>query len=258
MTNDRQGHKSNIRNMMIVFVITISIMILEIVGGLVSNSLALLSDAGHMFTDVLAISLSLFAIKFATRPSTPEKTYGFYRLEILAAFLNGLLLCCIAVFIFYKAFNRFIHPREINSLYMLGVASIGLLANCIGIYFLSKANLNNLNVKSAFFHMLGDTISSVGVIIGGIWIYYTKIYAVDSLISLMIGFLILRGAFYLVKESIDIFLESTPKHIDQEQLVDGMCQIQGVKDVHHLHLWTITSDIHAMSAHVLIDDQFRW
>lgn len=255
MTGKRPGHENNMRNMLIVFLVTISIMILEIIGGLVSNSLALLSDAGHMFTDVLAISLSFFAIKFAIKPSTPEKTYGFYRLEILAAFLNGLLLCFIAFYIFYKAFNRFMHPGEINSLCMLGVASIGLLANCFGIYYLSKANLNNLNIRSAFFHMLGDSISSVGVIIGGVWIYYTKLYVVDSLISFMIGFLILRGAFSLLKESIDIFLESTPNHIDQKQLVQEMCQVYGVKGIHHLHIWTITSDIYAISAHVSIDDQ---
>jgi len=229
-------------------------MIAEIVGGFLANSLALLSDAGHMVTDILAISLSIVALRFAQKPPTSSKTYGFYRLEILAAFFNGLLLLFISFYIFYEAYHRFLHPEEIKGLFMLAVAVVGLLANGVGIIILSRSAHRSLNVKSAFFHIVGDTISSVGVIIGSLIILHTGWYMVDSLISVLIGMLILRGAYALVKESIDIFLEATPKDVDVDKMLDDLRKIEGVKEVHHLHLWTITSGIYAMSAHVLIED----
>jgi cobalt-zinc-cadmium efflux system protein len=230
------------------------VMVAEIVGGLLANSLALLSDAGHMLTDILALSMSLFAMRFARKPPTASKTYGFYRLEILATFFNGILLFFISFYIFYEAYHRLLYPREVHSLFMLAVAAIGLAANVAGIVILSKSARKNLNVKSAFFHMVGDTISSIGVIVGGLLIFYTGWYITDPLISIFIGMLILRGAYGLVRESIDIFLEATAKDINQEELLTDICEIEGVKDIHHIHLWTITSGVYAMSAHVLIDD----
>jgi len=229
-------------------------MIAEVIGGLLANSLALLSDAGHMLTDILALSLSIVAMRSAQRPPTASKTFGFYRLEILAAFFNGMLLFFISFYIFYEAYQRLVHPEEIKGSLMLVVAAVGLLANGVGIMILKKSALRNLNVKSAFFHMVGDTISSGGVIVGGLVILYTGWNPVDSLIGIFIGMLILRGAYSLVRESIDIFLEATPKDIDVEKLLDDLHKIEGVKDIHHLHLWTITSGIYAMSAHVLIED----
>jgi cobalt-zinc-cadmium efflux system protein len=240
--------------MLAVLLITAGVMVAEIIGGLLANSLALLSDAGHMLTDILALGMSLAAMRFAQRPPTSSKTFGLYRLEILAAFFNGMLLLFISFYIFYEAYHRLVEPREIKGLFMLGVAVIGLLANGVGILILRKSALKNLNVKSAFFHVVGDTISSGGVILGGLVIIYTGWYMIDSLIGIFIGLLILRGAYGLVKESIDIFLEATPKEIDMDKMVDDLLRIEGVKDVHHLHLWTITSGIYAMSAHVLIDD----
>ena len=252
--SDNQAYSSNQRNLVIALSITAIVMIAEIIGGLLSNSLALLSDAGHMLTDILALSLSLAAMKFAQKPPTPSKTFGFHRLEILAAFFNGMLLFFISFYIFYEAYHRLLHPEEIKGLFMLVVACIGLLANGAGIMLLRKSAHTSLNVKSAFFHIVGDTISSGGVIVGGLLILYTGWYLVDPLISIFIGILILRGAYALTMESIDIFLEATPKDINVEELLDELRKIQGVKDVHHLHLWTITSGINAMSAHVLIDD----
>ena len=240
--------------MLIVLSITAVIMIAEIIGGLLANSLALLSDAGHMLTDILALGLSVVAMRFAQKPPTSSKTYGFYRLEILAAFFNGLLLLFISLYIFYEAYQRLLQPKEIKGLVMLVVAAIGLLANGVGILVLRKSAHKNLNVKSALFHIVGDTISSVGVIGGGLLILYTGWYLVDSVISIFIGMLILRGAYSLVKESVDIFLEATPKDIDIEELLDNVRKIEGVKEIHHLHLWTITSGIYAISAHVVIDD----
>jgi cobalt-zinc-cadmium efflux system protein len=252
--SENRAYAPTLRNMLAVLLITAGIMVAEIVGGLLANSLALLSDAGHMLTDILALGMSLAAMRFAQRPPTSSKTFGLYRLEILAAFFNGMLLLFISFYIFYEAYHRLVEPREIKGLFMLGVAVIGLLANGVGILILRKSALKNLNVKSAFFHVIGDTISSGGVILGGLVIIYTGWYMIDSLMSIFIGLLILRGAYGLVKESIDIFLEATPKEIDMDKMVGDLLRIEGVKDVHHLHLWTITSGIYAMSAHVLIDD----
>jgi cobalt-zinc-cadmium efflux system protein len=252
--SDNQGYSSTQRYMLIVLSITAGVMIAEIIGGLLANSLALLSDAGHMLTDILALGLSIVAMRFAQRPPTASKTFGFYRLEILAAFFNGVLLLFISFYIFYEAYHRLLHPEEIKGLFMLVVAAIGLLANGVGIVILRRSALRNLNVKSAFFHLVGDTISSGGVIVGGLVILYTGWYLADSLIGIFIGVLILRGAYSLVSESIGIFLEATPKDISMEKMLDDLHKIEGVKEIHHLHLWTITSGIYAMSAHVLIED----
>ena len=245
---------SSQRNLLIVLSITAVVMIAEIIGGLLANSLALLSDAGHMLTDILALGLSVVAMNFAQKPPTASKTFGFYRLEILAAFFNGLLLLFVSFYIFYKAYHRLLHPEEIKGLFMLVVATIGLFANGVGIVILRKSAHKSLNVKSAFFHLVGDTVSSGGVIVGGLLILYTGWYLVDPIISILIGILILRGAYALVMESVDIFLEAAPKDVNVEKMLDDLHEIEGIKEIHHLHLWTITSGIYAMSAHVLIED----
>ena len=252
--SDNRAYSSTQRNMLIVLSITTGVMIAEIIGGLLANSLALLSDAGHMLTDILALGLSIVAMRFAQRPPTASKTFGFYRLEILAALLNGMLLLFISFYIFYEAYQRLLNPEEIKGLYMLGVATIGLLANGVGIVILKRSATRSLNVKSAFYHIVGDTISSGGVIVGGLLIIYTGWYLADSLIGILIGMLILRGAYGLVRESTDIFLEATPKGINVERMLDDLHRVEGVKEIHHLHVWTITSGIYAMSAHVLIED----
>jgi cobalt-zinc-cadmium efflux system protein len=254
VSSDSRGHSSTQRNMLVVLSITAGIMIAEIIGGLLANSLALLSDAGHMLTDILALGLSLAAMRVARKPPTQTKTFGFYRLEILAAFFNGIMLLAISFFIFYEAYHRLMGPREIKGFFMLLVATVGLLANGAGIVILRKSALRSLNVRSAFFHLVGDTISSAGVIVGGIVIICTGWYTVDPIIGILIGGLILKGAYSLVRESIDILLEATPKDIDVEEMINNLVTIEGVKEVHHLHLWTITSGIYAMSAHVAIDD----
>jgi cobalt-zinc-cadmium efflux system protein len=251
---DNHTHSSNQRNLMIALVSIGTVMIAEVAGGMLANSLALLSDAGHMLTDMLALGLSLLAVLFSQKPPTASKTFGFYRLEILAAFFNGMLLFFISFYIFYEAYHRLMHPEEVKGLFMLAVAAIGLLANGVGIIILWESAHTNLNVKSAFFHMVGDTVSSFGVVVGGVLIFYTGWLLVDPLISILIGLLILKGAYSLVRESVDIFLEATPRDINQEKLVVDLRKIDGVKDVHHLHLWAITSGIYAMSAHILIDD----
>ena len=231
------------------------IMVAEIIGGILSNSLALLGDAGHMLVDVLALGLSLFAITMARRPATPDKTYGYHRLEIIVALTNGITLALVSIYIFYQAYQRFLEPPQIQAPLMILVATIGLIANLIGILLLRKASRENLNIRAAFWHVLGDTISSVGVVAAGIIIAFTGWGIVDPIIAIFIGIIILWGAARLVKESVDILLEAVPKHIRVEAVIESIKSIPGVEDVHDIHIWTITSGIHALSAHVRIEDQ---
>jgi len=239
----------------IALVVVLAVMVAEIVGGIMSNSLALLGDAGHMLVDALALGLALFAMAIARRPATPTKTFGYHRAEIMAALANGSLLVLISAYIFYEAYQRFSNPPVIDAPLMLLVAAIGLAANLVGILLLRKANLGNLNIKAAFWHIVGDTMSSVGVIIAGVIISITGWRVVDPIIAVVIGCIILWGAIRIVRESVDILLETVPKHIETEKVIETIKNIPGVEDVHDLHIWTITSDMHALSAHVVITDQ---
>lgn len=246
---------TNQRRLLVALSITGLMTIVELAGGLISNSLALIGDAGHMFTDTLALGLSLFALNLAKRPASQTKTYGYYRAEILAALINGAILVLVSAYIFYEAYHRFVEPPEVRGGLMLIVAAIGLLANVVGISILRSASRGNLNVKGAFLHMWSDTISSVGVIAAGIIILLTGRTIADPIISIIIGLLILRGAGGLVWESINILLEAVPKHLDVGQINNAIRKIKGVKDVHDVHLWAITSGMYAMSCHLLIEDQ---
>jgi len=249
-----EEYGSNRNALAIALSIAALMMVVEFVGGLFSGSLALLSDAGHMLTDTSALALALFALWFSRRPATTEKTYGFYRAEILAALLNGSLLILIAAYIFYEAVQRLINPTEVIGGLMLGVAIIGLAANLVGAFVLSRASKGNLNVKAALWHILSDAFSSVGVIVGGLIIIFTGQTMVDPIIGLVIGVVILRGAWRIVRESVDILLEATPRDIKHEEVEKAMLSVKGVKDIHDLHIWAISSGMRALSAHVLIDD----
>ncbi|MDD4876311.1 MAG: cation diffusion facilitator family transporter [Dehalococcoidales bacterium] len=241
--------------MLITLFLLITVMIAEVFGGILSNSLALLGDAGHMFIDALALGLSLFAINIARRPATDTKTYGYHRVEILVALTNGTILVLIAIYIFYEAYQRFLEPPVIKTPLMLIVATIGLAANLIGMLLLKKASQGNLNVKAAFWHILSDTISSMGVIIGGVIMLATGWYIIDPIISIIIGSIILWGAFRILRESADILLESVPKHIQISKVIDTVKSVAGVQDIHDIHIWTITSGIYALSAHLSIEEQ---
>jgi len=243
------------RGILLALAITLIMMIAEIIGGLLSNSLALLSDAGHMFTDALALTLSFFALKFASMPATEKKTYGFYRLEILSALLNGIMLIVISLYILYEAYQRILHPAVVEGKLMLIVAVIGLVVNILGALFLVKHHATSLNIRGAFLHIIGDAASSVGVIIGGIIIYYTGWFLIDPLLSIMIAVGIILGTLGLVTESVNILLESVPAHISVETVVQEIENIKGVQEAYHVHVWTITSGVYALSAHVVIDDQ---
>ena len=199
--------------------IVLVVMGAEVVGGILSNSLALLGDAGHMFVDALALGLALFAITIAKRPATPTKTFGYHRLEIMAALVNGIILILVALYIFYEAYQRFLDPPPVQAPLMLLVATFGLTANLAGILLLRKASHGNLNIKAAFWHIFGDTISSVGVIIGGVIIAVAGWYIVDPIIAVFIGGIILWGAVRIVRESVDILLEAVPRHIQVDKVI---------------------------------------
>ncbi|MFC1952904.1 cation diffusion facilitator family transporter [Chloroflexota bacterium] len=249
------GRTESSSRLKIILAIVLVIMVAELIGGIISNSLALIGDAGHMFVDGLALSLSIFAIAMAARPATPNKTFGYHRVEIMAALANGTLLVLVSVYIFYEAYQRFIDPPVVRAPLMLAIASIGLTANLIGILLLRRMSHSNLNIKAAFWHILGDTISSVGVITGGVIILITGWGIVDAIIAVLIGCIILWGAVRLVKESVDILLEAVPKHIEVDEVIKTLYKVDGVDEVHDVHVWTITSGIYAMSAHLIIKDQ---
>lgn len=243
------------RGLLIALGITLLMMVAEIIGGILSNSLALLSDAGHMFTDTLALALSFFAMKFAELPATDRKTFGFYRLEILAALVNGTVLILISLYIMYEAYLRMAEPPAVQGGLMLVVAIIGLVVNIAGALVLVKHHATSLNIRGAFLHIIGDAVSSVGVIIGGIVIAYTGWYLIDPLLSMLIALGIIAGAVGLVRESVNVLLESAPSHLNVATLASEIAAIEGVREAYHIHVWTITSGVYALSAHVVIDDR---
>jgi cobalt-zinc-cadmium efflux system protein len=230
-------------------------MIAEFIGALYTNSLALLADSGHMLTDAAALSLSFFAMRFASRRATPRKTYGFYRVEILAALLNGVFLVLIALYIFYEAYHRFLNPPEVKADWMLVVAVFGLIANLASAYLLFGSHRESLNVRGAFFHVLTDAIGSLGAILASIAILMGGFPIADPLISVLVALLILWSSWILIRDAVDILLESTPAHINIVSLREELGSVNGVQSVHDLHVWTLTSGVLAMSCHVVARDE---
>jgi len=259
MNHDNSGinhrHVDGSKGLMIALLAAVAVIGVEIAGGLLSHSLALLSDAGHMLVDALALAMSLIALNLAKRPATEKRTYGFHRAEIMAALANGVALTLVAAYIFYEAYQRFHNAPTVNTPIMLGVAVIGLAANLNTVYLLHRARHNNLNVRAAFFHAFGDSMSSVGVIAGGIIIAITGWKIVDPIIAILIGIIILWGALNLVRESADILMETVPKQMPLDKVTEVVKGVKGVVELHDVHIWTITSGIYALSTHILIEDQ---
>ncbi|MFC4598469.1 cation diffusion facilitator family transporter [Cohnella hongkongensis] len=253
LDGNRDGNK---KGLMIALIITAGIMVLEFVGGLVTNSLALLSDSGHMLSDASALALSLVAFWFAARPASPNKTYGFYRFEILAALFNGVTLFVIAGFILWEAYERFFSPPEVSSLSMLLIASVGLVANLLSAYALMRKGdvKNNLNLRSAYLHVLGDALGSVGAIVAGIVMLAFGWYVADPIISVLVSLLILKSAWGVIKHTVHILMEGTPMTVDQVAVKAALTDIDGVLDVHDLHIWTITSGMDSLSCHLRVED----
>ncbi|WP_084783411.1 cation diffusion facilitator family transporter [Paenibacillus sp. FJAT-26967] len=247
---------NNKKGLLIAFIITAGIMLLEFAGGIVTNSLALLSDAGHMFSDAASLLLSLIAMWFAARPASPKRTYGFHRVEILTALFNAVTLFVIAGFIIREAIERFANPPVVASGSMMIIAAIGLLANLASAWFLTRMGdaKDNLNVRSAYLHVLGDALGSVGAIIAGLLMLIFQWYQADPIISVLVALLILRSAWGVLKATTHILLEGAPSRINCEEIKQSLLSISGVRDVHDLHAWTITSGLDSFSCHLLIED----
>ena len=233
-------------------VLSAIILVIEVVGSVVTNSLALLSDAGHIIIDLASLTLSYFSLRLATRRATERFTFGYYRAEILAAVINGVALVLITFYILYEAYARFVHPQLVVGNEMLVFAVVGFVAN-LYVVLRMHGYEHNLNVRSAYLHVISDTITSVGVVIVGILIIFTGNYIFDPIISVIISVVILYGSFKLIRESAFILMEATPSGIDLAKLQADMMRIERVKEVHDLHVWCISSDVLSLSSHILID-----
>lgn len=236
-----------------VFLLTLAVSVLEVVGGVVANSLALIADAGHMFADVAGIGLALLAIWFAGRPATEARTYGYLRLEILAAVANAVLLFGVAGYVLIEAWRRLSEPPAISSGVMLAVALVGLAANAMGALLLHRAQRESLNLRGAYLEVMGDLAGSVAVIVASLVIFTTGWRQADAFASAIIGVAILPRTWGLLREAVDVLMEATPKGVDLDGVRRHILAAPGVADVHDLHAWTITSGVNVVSAHVVLE-----
>jgi len=253
--HDHDHHHHARGSLKLALLISAGFMVAEFIGALYTNSLALLADSGHMLTDVAALSLSLFAIRFATRRATPRMTYGFYRVEILAALVNGVFLVLVSIYIFYEAYTRLKSPETVKADWMLVVAIIGLIANASSAWLLFGKHHENLNIRGAFFHVLTDAIGSMGAILASIAILVSGYYLADPLISIVVAVLILWSSWIVIRDAVDILLEGTPAHINIVSLREQLSRVDGVGSVHDLHVWTLTSGVLAMSCHIVAENE---
>lgn len=264
--NDGHGHShsghshshapNNKKGLLIALIITGGIMFLEFFGGLVTGSLALLSDSGHMLSDTASLALSLVAMIFAVKPPSLKNSYGYYRFEIMAALFNGVTLFVIAGFIIREAWQRFFEPPAVASGTMMIIAAVGLLANLISAWSLMRKSdtKENINVRSAYLHIMGDALGSVGALLAGLIMNLFSWYIADPIISVLVALLILRGAWGVLKQAFHILMEGTPVSVNTNDIKEALLNIDGVEDVHDLHVWTITSGLDALSGHLLIKD----
>lgn len=232
--------------------LTSTFLIIEVIGGLLTQSLALLSDAAHMFTDTAALAIALAAIQIAKRPADQKRTFGYHRFEILAAAFNALLLFAVAFYILYEAWQRISQPAEIQSSGMLVIAVIGLGINLLAMYLLVGGQKDSLNVKGAYLEVLSDALGSVGVIIGALIIMFTGWQWVDSIIAVAIGFWVLPRTWVLLRDSLNILLEGVPANVDLDKISTDLSQLEGVQGVHDLHVWALTSGKSSLTAHLVV------
>lgn len=244
---------SNKKSLLLVLCITAFYMVAEFLGGYFSNSLALTADAGHMLSDVGALALSFFALWLSSKKAPIEKTYGYYRAEIFAALINGVTLIFIAGVIIYEAYERITMAQKIDAVTMMIIAFGGLLVNIIGAFILHKGSEENLNVKGAFLHVLGDLLGSIGAIIAGILVYGWHIYVADPIVSIIIALLVLYSSIHIINSAVHILMESAPKHIDIQGVKDSISEIEGVENVHDLHIWSINPSLVSLSVHVVAE-----
>ncbi len=250
----RSGAAENRKRLAAVLLLVGGYMLAEILGGLWTNSLALLADAGHMFSDAAALGLSLFALWFAGRPPSPRSTYGYYRMEILAAVANGAALVAVSIFVFLEACHRFLDPPQVRGAAMMGIAAGGLVVNLFGLSILGKGRQESLNVRGAWLHVLSDTLGSLGAIAAGGLIWGFGWTWADPAVSVLIGLLIIYSSWRLLAEAVAVLMESAPRGTDVDQVLRAMAGVAGVREVHDLHVWTITSGMDSLSAHVIVQE----
>ena len=258
--NDGHGHglghshasDASVPALRLTLILTAVLLVVEVVGGILSNSIALLADAGHMLTDVAAVGLALFVAWFSKQPETPEKTYGFLRWEILAAFINGTTLLLISAWILFEAVTRLRVPQPVEGGLMLAVATAGLIVNIIAARILAASSSGNLNTRAAYLHVLGDLLATARKIVAALLIRFTGWLMADPIASILTTVLIMSGAWRLVRESVDILLESTPAHIPLPAVRGQLEAIPGIESVHDLHIWSVTPAVIAMSAHCIV------
>ncbi len=239
--------------LLIVLALVVGFLVIEVVGSLLTNSLALLADAGHMLTDAVGVALALLAIQFAARPSTAAKSYGYYRLEILAAVANAVLLFGVAAYILFEAYRRFNEPAEVLGLPMLGIAVVGLVVNLVSMRLLAAGAKTSLNLRGAYLEVLGDFLGSVAVLVAGLVILATGWAFADPLASVLIALLILPRTWGLLREAVDVLLQATPKGVNLDEVRSHLLRAEGVADAHDLHAWAMTSGMNVVSAHVIIE-----
>ena len=235
-------------------VITAAFVVVEIIAGIFGNSLALLTDAAHNFTDVIALGLSWYALRIATKPAHAGKTYGYHRVGILVALVNSTTLIIIAIGIFIEAWHRFITPPEVDSTILIGVGALAFIINIVTAWMVKEGSENDLNLRSAFLHLMGDVLSTLGAVIAGVIIAFTQWNWLDPLVSVLIGVFILYNAWGILRQTIRILLESTPENVDMDQMVNDLLQVDGVRGVHDLHVWSISENLRMLSAHIITDD----
>lgn len=256
--NTLSASAKNKKKLIIVLALTSTYLIAEVIGGIVTKSLALLADAGHMLTDVGGLILALIAIKLSEKSANSQKTYGYYRAEIMAALTNAVVLIGISLYILYEAYQRFLNPPDVESKSMLIVAAIGLIINLIGMQIMRKGSSESLNMKGAYFEVLSDMLTSIGVIIAGIIMWTTGWYYADPLISAGIGLFILPRTWILLKDAVSVLLEGTPADVNIANLRLALKEIPGVIDIHDLHVWSLTSGVNAMSTHVVVENDVSY
>ena len=246
--------RSTVRRLALSLGITLVFVVVEIIAGIFANSLALLTDAAHNLTDVLALALTWWALWITNKPANSGKTYGYHRAGILVALLNSTTLALIALGIFYEAWKRFITPPEIEANILIGVGMVAVVVNLVTALLVRRGSEHDLNLRSAFLHLMGDVVSTLGAVIAGVIIRFTGWNWLDALVSVLIGFLILWNAWSILRESVQILMESTPADIDMEALRCDILAVEGVRGVHDLHVWSITRSLRTLSAHLITDD----
>lgn len=250
----REASKQTIQRLSLSLFLTLAFVVIEAGAGIFANSLALLTDAAHNFTDVIALGLTWFAVRITAQPANAQRTYGYHRAGILVALLNSTTLVLISVGIFSEAYHRLISPPEVQSSVLIVVGLIAVVINLVTAFLVHRGSEHDLNLRSAFVHLMGDVLSTVGAVIAGVLIFFTGANWLDPLVSVLIGFLILYNAWGILRDAVDILLESTPRDVDVQAMVRDIARVDGVMGVHDIHVWSLTQSLRTMSAHILTDD----